>query len=271
MPELPEIARLAAQLHSEFCRGVIRDVEVEGEKSLNLPLDQLRDRLSGREVSGFRARGKWILARLDGGGELALNLGMGAEVRLSAYAEEPRERYRLRLFMGDGRGLFVRFWWFGHLHILDDSDVDHPVRSLGPDALSPDLDFEAFRGLLEGRRGGIKSFLLNQRRIAGIGNFYCHDILARAGVHPLRKISTLSRSELEGIYGWMREILRESLRQGGADYERDLYGRPGEFGRERLWVGYREGQPCRRCNTRVVKIRTGSTPGYICPTCQPLD
>ncbi len=271
MPELPEIATLAAQLEEELCGHRLRDVEMESEKPLNVPPRRLRRLVSGVEIAGFRSRGKWILAQLDGEWELALNLGMGAEIRLSQYAEEPRERYRLRLLMDGGKDLLVRFWWFGHLHVVDHRDVDHPVRQLGPDALSPDLDFEAFSDLLDGRRGGIKSFLLNQRRIAGIGNFYAHDILARAGVHPLRKIPTLSHSEREGVYTSMRELLRESLNKGGADYERDIYGRPGGFSRERFWVGYREDEPCRRCGTTVQKIRTGSTPGYICPTCQPID
>ncbi len=272
MPELPEIRTIAAGLDDALAGHTLSGLEVARPQCLNGTPGEMRDWILARRVVRVKPRGKWILFSLDdiAGDLVAINLGMGAEIRLPGAAEEPPDHYRVRLHTREGSGVFIRFWWLGHVHYVPGDDETHPVRLLGPDALDEGLDVDAFRGLLEGRRGGIKAFLLDQRRIAGIGNFYAHDILARAGVHPLRKIPTLGDDEIAGLHRSIREVLGESLDLGGADYERDIFGRPGRFSRESFIVGYREGTPCGLCGTTVVRIRTGSTPGDICPGCQPL-
>ena len=140
---------------------------------------------------------------------------------------------------------------------------------LGPDAL--DLSLDEFRALLRGRRGGIKAFLLNQARIAGIGNVYIQDPLFKARVHPLRKIDSLSDDEVEALWRAMRETLQESVDLGGSAWEMDLYGQKGRWATSYFLVAYREGKPCPECGTPVEKIKTGSTSGFICPQCQPLN
>ena len=108
----------------------------------------------------------------------------------------------------DGNCLAVNFWWFGYIHYVKDLG-DHPmVSQLGPDFTSLSLD--EFRDLLQGRRGGIKSFLLNQKRVAGIGNVYGQDPLFKARIHPLRQINTLSDVEIEALWQALRETLSGS-------------------------------------------------------------
>jgi len=132
------------------------------------------------------------------------------------------------------------------------------------------LGLEGFRELLKGRRGGIKAFLLNQKRIAGIGNVYVQDPLFKTGIHPLRTIDTLSDAEIKALYHALRETLQKSIDHGGAAYELNLYGHKGGWDSSFLLVAYREGQPCPTCGITVEKIRTGSTHTHICPNCQPL-
>ena len=122
----------------------------------------------------------------------------------------------------------------------------------------------------DGRRGAIKPFLLNQKRIAGIGNVYVQDPLFIAGDHPLRRIHTLSDDEVTGLWRALQETLQESIDHGGSAWEMNLYGEKGGWGERFLLVGYREGEPCPKCGVAVVKIKTGSTSGYVCPACQPL-
>jgi formamidopyrimidine-DNA glycosylase len=143
------------------------------------------------------------------------------------------------------------------------------VSQLGPDFMS--LSLEDFRELLRGRRGGIKSFLLNQKRIAGIGNVYGQDPLFKAGIHPLRTINTLSDDEINALYHAIRETLQESIDHGGSHWEQNLYGEHGRWDSSFFLVAYREGQPCPTCGTEVQKIKTGSTSTHICPNCQPLE
>ncbi len=139
---------------------------------------------------------------------------------------------------------------------------------LGPNALG--LDLEQFRALLRGRRGAIKPFLLNQKRIAGIGNVYGQDPLFKAGIHPLRSISTLSDDEIEALWQATRETLQESIDLGGSHWEQNLYGEHGKWDSGYFLVAYREAEPCPNCGTAVQKIKTGSTHTHICPSCQPL-
>jgi formamidopyrimidine-DNA glycosylase len=140
---------------------------------------------------------------------------------------------------------------------------------LGPNAL--DLTLDQFRALLRGRRGAIKPFLLNQKRIAGIGNVYVQDPLFKAGIHPLRRIDTLSNDEVAALWWAIRETLQEGIDRGGSVWEFNLYGEKGGWDDSFLLVGYREGHPCPACGTTVVKIKTGSTSSYICPECQRLE
>ncbi|MCX6091267.1 MAG: formamidopyrimidine-DNA glycosylase, partial [Candidatus Bipolaricaulota bacterium] len=139
---------------------------------------------------------------------------------------------------------------------------------LGPNAL--DVSLDQFRALLAGRRGGIKSFLLDQTHVAGIGNAYIHDILFRAKLHPQRSISSLSSDEIERLHAAIRTELQRSIDVGGAFYEPGLDGKGGGFTAADLLVGYREGKPCPECGTPVEKIKTGTTATFVCPRCQPL-
>jgi len=156
--------------------------------------------------------------------------------------------------------------------------ADHsPTARLGPNALSGStelaevLTLDQFRELLRGRRGAIKSFLLNQRRIAGIGNVYVQDPLFKAGIHPLRPISTLDDDEITALWRAIQETLQESIDHGGSHWEQNLYGEHGGWDSKFLLVAYGEGKPCPTCGTAVEKIKTGSTHTHICPTCQLLE
>lgn len=267
MPELPEIMNLAEQMNTHLPGKEIVSLDVLQPKCLNLPEDAFVAALQGAQIVGASARGKWIVTETTRGW-LLINLGMGGEVLLVDRQSLP-EKYRLVMDFTDATCLAVNFWWFGHVHYAAAGYTDHPmVGSLGPDALS--VDAEQLRQALAGRRGTIKSFLLDQHNIAGIGNSYIHDILFHARLHPLRALNSLSQPEIHGLVQAVQTDLRRSYQLGGAAYEMDLFGNKGGFTADLIEVGYREGQPCPRCGTAIEKIKTGSTTGYLCPVCQPL-
>jgi formamidopyrimidine-DNA glycosylase len=140
--------------------------------------------------------------------------------------------------------------------------------TLGLSPLNEDFTFEYFKKLLNGRKGRVKSFLLNQKRVAGIGNVYIQDILFRAKLHPDRKLNTLTVQEVESLYASIRKTLLKSVEKGGLVYERDFYGNSGRFSEKDFLVAYKTGKPCPQCLTPVEKIRIGSTASYICASCQ---
>jgi formamidopyrimidine-DNA glycosylase len=268
MPELPEIVCRAREMDEALPGRKIREIEVLQPKCLNVPVEEFTRALVGAVVLGVRHRGKWLVVETTGH-ILLLNLGMGGEILLVLPDALP-EKWRVRFALDDGRWLSVNFWWFGYAHVVPRGRLeDHPmVSQLGPDAF--EVGIAQFRKLIEGRRGGIKAFLLDQSKLAGIGNAYIHDTLFRAGLHPLRPIPTLSGEDVKRLHCAVKTELARSIEKGGAFYEVGLNGKPGGFSAADLLVGYREGKPCPECGTAVAKIKTGSTASFVCPRCQPL-
>ena len=267
MPELPEITVLARQMKAELIGKTITGMAILQPKILNTSEEAFREALIGGRFLDVTHHGKWIVVHTTQGWFL-LCLGMGGEVLLVKGDEFPEKR-RLILDLDDGNHLVVNFWWFGYAHYAEHL-ADHKMTAkLGPDAL--DLSLDAFHALLKGRRGGIKSFLLNQEHIAGIGNVYVQDPLFKARIHPLRKINTLTDGEIEALWTALHDTLQESIDLGASAWEMDLHGVKGRWDSSYFMVAYREGEPCPECGTAVVKIKTGSTSGFVCPQCQALN
>jgi formamidopyrimidine-DNA glycosylase len=266
MPELPEITILARDMHKELVGRTISSAEVVQPKCLNLPVEAFQTALTGAQILSVTSHGKWLKVETTKGW-LLLGLGMGGEILFTDRAQLP-EKHRLIFDFDDGSCLTVNFWWFGYAHFAATLEDHAMISKLGPDFMGLSLD--DFRALLAGRRGGIKAFLLNQKRIAGIGNVYVQDPLFKAGIHPSRPINTLSEEEIGVLWQAIRDTLQESIDQGGSQWEQNLYGEHGRWDDSFFLVAYREGKPCPTCGTTVEKIKTGSTSGYVCPACQPL-
>ena len=266
MPELPEITARAREFNRYLVGKTITGIEVIQPKSLNMAVEQFTAALVGATLRSAAPRGKWIVNDTSQGW-LLLNLGMGGELLLVTRAAVPEKR-RILFDFDDGSCLSVNFWWFGYAHFVPQDQLStHPMLAkLGPNAL--DLSLEQFRTLLARQRSAIKTFLLDQSRLAGIGNAYIHDILFLARLHPLRAINSLSSQEVDALYHAIHQGLEPSLQKGGAFYETNLFGQKGGFVFEDILVGYRQGQPCPVCATPIQKIKTGSTSSFICPTCQ---
>jgi formamidopyrimidine-DNA glycosylase len=268
MPELPEIASRAREMDKELTGKTIRKIEVLQPKCLNVSKKKFSTALEGAKLQGTSYHGKWLFTKTTKG-YLLINMGMGGELLLVDSGKMP-EKWRVAFHFKDGTTLSANFWWFGYTHYVRDGALSkHAMTAkLGPNAI--DVTLPELREMLKRRRGAIKAFLLNQERIAGIGNAYIHDILFLAGLHPLRTLDSFSDDEVEALWNAIQKGLKPSLRKRGAFYERDLYGRKGGFKFKDILVGYREGEPCPTCGGKVVKIRTGGTSSFICPECQPL-
>jgi formamidopyrimidine-DNA glycosylase len=193
---------------------------------------------------------------------------MGGEILLVNRNNIPA-KYRLVIDFTDQTCLAINFWWFGYVHFCAlDGLFGHPMLAkLGPNVL--DLTEEDFINLIKNQKGKLKAFLLDQSKVAGIGNAYIHDILFLARLHPNRVIARLTPAEITNLFKGIQDGLRPSLAKGGAFYEMNIYGHKGGFQMEDIIIGYRENAPCPRCGTPIQKIKTGSTSSFICATCQP--
>lgn len=264
MPEWPEIHHLARQMAQELPGIALCEARIAQPKCLNLPEEAWRERVLGRAVQAVRAKGKWLDVALEGGYRLRINLGMGGEILLSEAGEAPAEKWRALFSLADGRKISIHFWWFGSLHAVGPGEAHPPFDKLGLDMLS--VDEQDFTRAYAGRRSPVKVLLLKQEILSGMGNYYVHDVLFRAGLHPARSGDSLSGEEWQRLYSAVREVFLDALAMGGSDYERDLYNQLGRY--SAMQVGYREGLPCPVCGTAIVSQRVGAANSYFCPHCQ---
>lgn len=270
MPELPDIYVLAASMEGALKNRTIEDAEVNQPKCLNVLPRRFIAAVTGRRFEGFRQRGKWILSELDRDWILALNLGMGGEIRLHERDEAPDAgRERVVLGLDSGEQVWIHHWWFGHVHLVPKGRTDShlQLRRLGPEPMNDDFTVEVLQRMLAGKHGRIKSYLLDQSFIAGIGNVYVQDILWCARLHPERRADSLTQPEVEGLHRAIHSVLNEAIVYGGGPGEQDIWGNKGRY-QEHFRVGYRAGQPCPECGTLVEELRMGGTASYICPKCQ---
>lgn len=272
MPELPEITVKARQMKKEILGKCIADVEARQPKNLNMPVQDFVKIAKGKIVKNVSSVGKWLFIKLNLNYYMLINLGMNADLLYFTPKQKLPAKYQLKLTFVDKTGFTIQFQWFGYIHLVQEKDLSkHKLTAhLGISSASHKFTLEHFKKLLSNKKGRIKSFLINQKNIAGIGNVYIQDILFKAQLHPNQQIKTLSEKEIAALYEAIHDILNHSIRLGGLAYEKDFYGQKGKFAMNEFLVGYKPGKPCPKCGTSIEKIRIGSTASYICPKCQAL-
>ncbi len=269
MPELPESVVIARQMDRLLRTKIVASVAISQSKCLNRDEADYYRLLPGQLIDRVVHLGKWIVIGFESGDRLLISLGMGGEILQLAPGAALPDKSRMHVRFNDETGFYITFWWFGYVHLALKGEAHAMTDALGPDPLT--LSVGQFRDLLSGRRGGVKTFLLNQKRICGIGNFYIQEILFRARLHPLRSIPSLSQAEIAELYRAIRDVLQQSIDLGSSSYELDFLGEKGQFDLQKLSIAYQENAVCPVCGARAEKIQTGSTSQFICPFCQPLN
>jgi formamidopyrimidine-DNA glycosylase len=270
MPELPDIYVLATSMDKALKGKTIAKAIVNQPKCLDRSVKSFVRGIKGRKIEHVWQRGKWVIADLDGGSRLAFNQGMGGSIILhNADDVSDPKRHRVIIWFEDGSQIWITHWWFGHVHFLPKGDFsgNKQLARLGPEPLSDIFTVDSLVKLFEKKRGRIKSYLLNQSFIAGIGNVYIQDILWHARLHPERKADSLDLGDIKRLYKAIRLVLNKGIKYGGGPMEFDVWGNEGQFPKH-FKVGYRTGKPCPKCRTPIEELRVGSTTSYICPKCQ---
>ncbi len=273
MPELPEVETVRRALEGSVRGRTIVSVKLSGLR-LREPISRtLPPRLRGRTVQAARRHGKYLLLDLDRGLTLISHLGMSGRWLFwpdARRALEPHVHVRMRL-RGGGELWFQDPRRFGLLRLAatDALALDPALRGLGPDPLANPPDADQLHALARGAKVAVKVFLLDQRRIAGIGNIYASEILYRAGVDPRRRSGTLTRAEWQAVAREILAVLGAAVDRMGTTFSmyRTLWNEPGTYG-ERLLVYDRAGEPCRRCGSAIRRLVQGQRSTFFCPGCQ---
>jgi formamidopyrimidine-DNA glycosylase len=270
MPELPEAEILKNELNAHVLGRQVQQVIVPKGKEGDCPVWEWKSAIQGASIVQVERRGKMLILQLDSGFSLVIHLMMVGQVLLSSlYDGEPND-VRLILDFGADQ-LSVGQVALRFLRLVPTSQLDElpEIKKLGFDPLSDDFTVEVLRSLIGGRRGKVKSFLLNQRYISGIGNTYADEILFDAGITPARQVSSLTGEEVERLHRSIVEIMRRGLRLRGSSEMAfvHLNGTKGAF-QEQFQVKQRKGKPCHVCNTPIETIPIGGRGTYFCPQCQ---
>jgi formamidopyrimidine-DNA glycosylase len=299
MPELPEVETVVRGLRNTVVGDVIEDVWLSGRKQpLKSPPEEIAAVLEGARIAGVRRMGKHIVIdlRIGRSGDRAIekwqhgkilgqtrrssvhpitrspdtvaahfivHLGMTGRLLIVAPDAPLAKHTHLVARLQSGRELrFVDPRMFGKLAV-----VREPFETAGTEPL--DIGFELFAGLFRKRKTPIKSALLNQKLLRGIGNIYADESLARAGIRPRRRAATLTRADLHRLFQSVRQVLNQAIAAGGSsvsDYV-DAEGEPGFFQFQHRVYG-RGGHPCLSCGALIKRVVIAGRSSHYCPKCQ---
>jgi formamidopyrimidine-DNA glycosylase len=276
MPELPEVETIRRQLAPRVAGRAIARAEVRDPLwSAPLPPREVEDALEGRRIEALRRRGKYLIAELEGDRHLVMHLRMTGNLLWASPEDDaaPRPHLSVRLVLDSGhRLLFTDQRRFGTGVVVDGSQAleEYLGARVGPEPLDPEFTPDVLARAARGRRAPVKAFLLDQRRVAGVGNIYADEALFRAGIHPLRPAGALRRADIDRLHAGIVAALERGIERQGASIDdyRDANGERGSMQDEFL-IHLRAGQPCIRCGRPVRKTLAAGRGTYVCSRCQP--
>ena len=280
MPELPEVETIARDVQSALVGRRIADARILDAAVLRAvppdtdPIAYLR----GATIARGHRRAKHLLIDLvSASGEpllLAIQLLIYGQFLLEPADAAAEPGLRLVLSLDDGREVRLADesgYARARVGPAEETAAAIGLAKLGPEPLSDDFTAERLGVILRGRRGKLKPLLLDQERVAGIGNIYVDESLWTARLHPERVAGSLTEDEVARLHAAIQANLARGVEDRGTTFDsyRDLFGRPGGHQRN-LAVFQRTGKPCPRCGTRIRRTEVGGRPTYTCPVCQPL-
>jgi len=263
MPELPEVDSYRTGLAKSM-----KGWEINSGKAIwHRASDADFEKVKGEKIVGFDRRGKYLIIKLDLH-NIVVHLRMTGRIDI---VEEKTPKYTtVEIDFSNGKKMcLVDYRKFGRVWAV--KDISRIVGHLGIEPLSKKFTAKKFNKMLEKRTGRLKSLLLNQQFIAGIGNYLADEILFRAAIHPLRKANTLTKKEKEVLHRSIRYIIKKSVDYGGTTFLtfRGPEGKKGEFWKK-LQVFRKTGEPCPHCNKPITRIIIGQRSTHLCENKQKM-
>ena len=285
MPELPEVETVRRGL-SPVMAGRRIERAIQNRPDLRFPLPQnFAARLTGRRVGALERRAKYLLIALDGEETLLAHLGMSGRMLIETPADRAglgdyvhgadaggKHDHVILVMEGGARVVFNDARRFGAMDLWPSADLGaHPwLAKLGPEPLSNEFSPASLAAAFAGKRTPLKSALLDQRLIAGLGNIYVCEALWRARLSPQRAAGSLTAAESAALHGAIRAVLEEAIMAGGSSLK-DYRQADGELGyfQHAFAVYGREGEPCKQCGGAIMRSVQAGRSTFFCPACQP--
>jgi formamidopyrimidine-DNA glycosylase len=278
MPELPEVETIARELRPLVVGRTIVDGWFDWPRQIKHPApDEFVPAVRGREVVAVERRAKWVVISLgpQGGRDqpavLAIQVKMTGQLDVVAPGASRDKHVHVVLALDDGRELRLRDTRkFGRLALYSPVEAEAVLGRLGPEPLGAELNLAAFRRLLRGRRARLKTLLMDQAFLAGVGNIYADEALWRARLHPLRSAAGLAPAQVRELYHSLRAVLAEAIERRGSSV--DSYRAPSGRGEMQHFLNVygRTSLPCPRCDRPVRRMVIGARGTHFCSWCQRL-
>jgi len=272
MPELPEVESVIRGLRDDLIGRQLLGLECHWERTLqNCSPATFDERIQGRVVSKLSRRGKYIVIHTDQSA-LVIHLRMTGRLYLARAGEKlAADRWlRVSFLLDDGWQLrFSDLRKFGRIALVD--DLPSHFAHLGPEPLSEDFDLKGWKRICKARKKSIKTLLLDQRIVAGIGNIYADEACFLAGINPARPANSLTDAEVSRLHRSIRDVLQYAIQYEGSSFQ--WYRKPDGSGgnlQEHFYVFNRANECCRSCTKAIVKIRHHGRGTHFCPHCQPI-
>jgi formamidopyrimidine-DNA glycosylase len=267
MPELPEVETIKNDLEPKVVGRTIKSVTLNWERTLQQPSKEEFDLIiKNQKISGMDRRGKYLIFEFESGYKLIMHMRMSGSLMLGKNNPPPHTRAivhldnRTDIYFNDPRK-------FGKMQLVNDCQCI--LGKLGVEPLGDEFTIRTLTGLLNGRKSPIKSVLLDQCLIAGIGNMYADEALFASKIHPTRSADSLTKEEIEALHKAIQDVLRLGIKNKGASVTN--YFRPdGESGtaHKQFKVAHCKDKPCPVCHTPLERIRVHQRGTYFCPHCQ---
>lgn len=266
MPELPDVEIMRDYLESSSLHKKIEDLEIRakilvpGEDANKV--EDLKLQMVEHSFESTRRHGKWLFAKLDGKADKFFVFHFGMTGSLQYFKDEDDEPdYTRALFhFANGYQLaYISQRELGELEVIDSVEGFIKEKGLGSDALDPDFDLDAFEKAVEGRYAMVKTTLMDQSIMAGIGNVYSDEILYQAGIHPRTKINELDEGELESLFHAMKDVLNKAI---------DCQAQPEKLPKSYIIPHRHKDGHCPKCGEVLKKVRVGNRKAYYCPNRQ---
>ena len=269
MPELPEVETIRRQLEKEIVGQTIVEVWWDREKMLRPSVEEFVSGVEGIEITGVRRRAKLLIFEV-GDGFFVCHLRLSGRLLVRQKTDEPDDYVHVILkFKGDKELRFSEMRLFGYMEYLPDKDaLDKILSKYGPEPLD-DLTPDKFYSILQKTARPVKIVLLDQGKLAGVGNIYANDALFLAKIHSQTPAKSLSRPQSDKLLKAIEQVLKEGLKYGGASdqWYLQVHGEKGSY-QDYFKVYGRGGQECDVCGTKIERTALGGRGTFFCPECQ---
>jgi formamidopyrimidine-DNA glycosylase len=273
MPELPEVETIRRELIPHIIKRRINRVKVHRPDIVGFPdAKTFVKELTNKRIIALERRAKYLIFRLNNNNSLIVHLRLSGQLRIEK-GIKPLRFERVSFFLSGGKRLvFVEPRVLGRVYLIENEkypDVLKGLKNLGLEPISPEFSFEYLKSKLHGRKGIIKSLLLDQSIAAGVGNIYSDEALFLAGIRPTRRANTLTNEEIRKLARALRTVIQAGIKHKGTSVS-DYLRPDGSEGSYQMitYVFNREGEKCRYCPGIVVATKIANRTSRYCPKCQ---